>query len=61
MAENSTYTPPQVWQWNKKNGGRFANILPTSTGPLRERRTTKNSRSARTTFRNFCSLNVMAP
>jgi GST-like protein len=26
MAENSTYTPPKVWQWEKGNGGRFANI-----------------------------------
>ena len=23
MAENSTYTPPKVWQWNENNGGRF--------------------------------------
>ena len=26
MAENSTYTPPKVWQWNKESGGRFASI-----------------------------------
>ena len=26
MAENSTYTPPKVWQWDKESGGRFANI-----------------------------------
>src|SRR5215510_13890139 len=26
MAENITYTPPKVWQWNKDSGGRFANI-----------------------------------
>ena len=26
MAENSTYTPPKVWQWDKASGGRFANI-----------------------------------
>ena len=26
MAENSTYTPPKVWQSDKENGGRFANI-----------------------------------
>jgi GST-like protein len=22
----TTYTPPKIWQWNKENGGRFANI-----------------------------------
>jgi GST-like protein len=26
MAENSTYTPPKVWQWDKESGGRFAKI-----------------------------------
>ena len=26
MAENSTYTPPTVWQWDKESGGRFAKI-----------------------------------
>ena len=26
MAENNTYTPPKVWQWDKESGGRFANI-----------------------------------
>ena len=26
MAENGTYTPPKVWQWNTESGGRFANI-----------------------------------
>ena len=26
MAEDSTYTPPKVWQWDKESGGRFANI-----------------------------------
>ncbi len=26
MAENSTYAPPKVWQWDKESGGRFANI-----------------------------------
>ncbi|MCZ6618298.1 MAG: glutathione-dependent disulfide-bond oxidoreductase [Gammaproteobacteria bacterium] len=26
MAETSPYTPPEVWQWNKESGGKFANI-----------------------------------
>src|SRR6195952_3166661 len=26
MSATSDYTPPNVWTWNKENGGRFANI-----------------------------------
>ena len=26
MSENSTYTPPKVWTWDKDNGGQFSNI-----------------------------------
>ena len=26
MNSSSNYTPPKVWEWNKENGGRFANI-----------------------------------
>ncbi len=26
MAENTTYTPPKVWQWDQESGGRFAKI-----------------------------------
>lgn len=26
MSESSAYTPPKVWVWDRKNGGRFANI-----------------------------------
>src|SRR6201991_910591 len=26
MSSEAAYTPPNVWQWNKANGGRFANI-----------------------------------
>ena len=26
MSSETAYTPPNVWQWNKENGGRFANI-----------------------------------
>src|SRR6202048_1731150 len=26
MTDENAYTPPQVWTWNKENGGQFANI-----------------------------------
>lgn len=26
MTEDSSYTPPEVWTWNKESGGRFSNI-----------------------------------
>ncbi len=26
MTDTPEYTPPEVWRWNKQNGGRFANI-----------------------------------
>ena len=26
MTDSPPYTPPEVWTWNKENGGRFANI-----------------------------------
>ena len=26
MSDQAEYIPPSVWQWNKDNGGRFANI-----------------------------------
>ncbi len=26
MSSEAAYTPPTVWQWNKENGGKFANI-----------------------------------
>ena len=26
MSDSSEYVPPEVWTWNKENGGRFANI-----------------------------------
>lgn len=26
MSENTEYTPPNVWMWDKENGGKFANI-----------------------------------
>jgi GST-like protein len=26
MTNDTAYTPPKIWQWEKKSGGRFANI-----------------------------------
>jgi GST-like protein len=26
MTDTATYTPPEVWAWNKQNGGQFASI-----------------------------------
>jgi GST-like protein len=26
MSDSRPYTPPEVWVWNKGNGGRFENI-----------------------------------
>jgi hypothetical protein len=26
VPNTSPYTPPAIWQWNKENGGQFANI-----------------------------------
>ncbi len=37
MAENSTYTPPKVWQWDKASGGRFANINRPVAGATHEK------------------------
>src|SRR5437899_12143306 len=37
MSEQSAYTPPRVWTWNKENGGRFANINRPIAGPTHEK------------------------
>ncbi len=37
MAENSTYTPPKVWQWDKESGGRFANINRPTAGATHDK------------------------
>src|SRR6202007_2895504 len=31
------YTPPQVWAWNKANGGAFANINRPIAGPTHDK------------------------
>ncbi len=37
MSSTTEYTPPQVWTWNKANGGRFANINRPIAGPTHEK------------------------
>lgn len=37
MSEKSDYTPPRVWQWDKENGGRFANINRPIAGPTHDK------------------------
>jgi len=37
MSNTSDYTPPQVWTWNKANGGRFASINRPIAGPTHEK------------------------
>jgi GST-like protein len=37
MTNSSDYTPPNVWTWNKANGGRFANINRPIAGPTHDK------------------------
>jgi GSH-dependent disulfide-bond oxidoreductase len=37
MSSSSDYTPPNVWVWNKGNGGEFANINRPISGPTHEK------------------------
>ncbi len=37
MTTATEYTPPSVWQWNKANGGRFANINRPIAGSTHEK------------------------
>ncbi|MGQ9427620.1 glutathione-dependent disulfide-bond oxidoreductase [Gilvimarinus sp. F26214L] len=37
MSDYNTYTPPKVWTWEDKNGGRFANINRPVAGPTHEK------------------------
>ncbi len=37
MADAPAYTPPQVWEWNKESGGRFANINRPIAGATHEK------------------------
>ncbi len=38
MTDQTTYTPPKVWHWNKESGGRFANINRPIAGPTHDRK-----------------------
>jgi GST-like protein len=37
MTSSSDYVPPQVWTWNKANGGRFGNINRPIAGPTHDK------------------------
>lgn len=37
MTEQSTYTPPKVWQWDAESGGRFAKINRPIAGATHEK------------------------
>ena len=37
MTDTSAYTPPDIWVWNKENGGRFANINRPIAGPTHDK------------------------
>ncbi len=37
MTDTPDYAPPKVWNWNKPNGGRFANINRPISGPTHEK------------------------
>ena len=36
MTDSTAYTPPQVWTWNKDNGGQFASINRPVAGPTHD-------------------------
>lgn len=37
MSDSDEYTPPKVWTWDEKSGGRFANINRPIAGPTHEK------------------------
>ena len=37
MSNASEYTPPEVWTWDKANGGRFASINRPVAGPTHDK------------------------
>ena len=37
MTDETAYTPPKVWTWNKENGGQFANINRPIAGPTHDK------------------------
>jgi GSH-dependent disulfide-bond oxidoreductase len=37
MTDESVYTPPKIWSWNKESGGRFASINRPIAGPTHDK------------------------
>jgi len=37
MSDTAAYTPPKVWTWDEKNGGRFASINRPIAGPTHDK------------------------
>jgi GST-like protein len=37
MHDSPAYTPPQIWTWNKENGGQFASINRPIAGPTHDK------------------------
>jgi GST-like protein len=37
MSDTPEYVPPKIWQWDKANGGRFANINRPIAGPTHDK------------------------
>ena len=37
MIDSTEYSPPKVWTWNQKNGGKFANINRPNAGSTHEK------------------------
>jgi GST-like protein len=37
MPDETTYTPPKVWTWDKESGGQFANINRPVSGPTHQK------------------------
>jgi GST-like protein len=37
MTNETTYTPPTIWIWNKESGGRFSNINRPVAGPTHQK------------------------
>ena len=37
MTDETAYTPPKVWTWDKENGGQFANINRPVAGPTHDK------------------------
>jgi GST-like protein len=37
MPDDIAYTPPKIWEWNKENGGRFANVNRPISGATHEK------------------------